>query len=73
MNKKNLANYVTMLRLLGTMVMIFCENYTMAFFVVLWIDRYRGWLYRKSDSHHERIWSQVRQCGRFAFLYSIRF
>lgn len=34
MNKKNLANYITMLRLLGTMVMIFCENYTMVFFVV---------------------------------------
>ena len=34
MNIKNLANMITMVRIVGALAMIFCENYTAAFFVV---------------------------------------
>lgn len=34
MNIKNLANMITMVRIVGALTMIFCENYTAAFFVV---------------------------------------
>lgn len=34
MRLKNLANMITMVRIVGALTMIFCENYTTAFFVV---------------------------------------
>lgn len=57
MNKKNLANLITMLRIIGTVALVFCENYTAAFFVVFTLcgltDILDGYVARKTNSMSE--------------------